>query len=101
MEYDVFHKQNVLHERRSDKSENKDLTKLRRRRQQERQKSNWFNEQNDNSARAARFFVHFLPSLHNEDVKWPNFKFTWERKLQGDKFYHLCQNSGAVPSLQL
>ena len=65
MEYDVFHKQNVLHERRSDKSENKDLTKLRRRRQQERQKSNWFNEQNDNSALAARFFIHFLPSLHN------------------------------------
>ena len=65
MEYGVFHKQNVLHERRSDKSENKDLTKLRRRRQQERQKSNWFNEQNDNSTRAASFFVHFLPSLHN------------------------------------
>ena len=63
MEYDVFHKQNVLHERRSDKSENKDLTKLRRRRQQERQKSNWF--KNDNSARAASFFVHFLPFLHN------------------------------------
>ena len=65
MEYGVFHKQNVLHERRSDKSENEDLTKLRRRRQQERQRSNWFNEQNDNSTRAARFFVHFLPSLHN------------------------------------
>ena len=42
-----------------------------------------------------------LLSLHNYDVKWPNFKFTWERERQGDKFYHLCQNSGAVPSLQL
>ena len=60
MEYDVCHKQNVLNERRSDKSESKDLTKLRRRRQQERQKSNRFNEQNNNSARASRFFVHFF-----------------------------------------
>ena len=60
MEYDVFHKQNVLNERRSYKSESKDLTKLRRRRQQERQKSNRFNEQNSNSARASRFFVHFF-----------------------------------------
>ena len=38
-----------------------------------------------------------LPSLHNYDVKWPNFKFTKERYRQGDKFYHLCLNSGAGP----
>ena len=38
----------------------RDLTKLRRRRQGERQKSNRFNEQNNNSARASRFFVHFF-----------------------------------------
>ena len=44
--------------------------------------------------------ISFL-SLHNYDVKWPNFKFTWERERQGNKFYHLCLNSGAVPSLQL
>ena len=37
-----------------------DLTKLRRRRQGERKKSNRFNEQNNNSARASRFFVHFF-----------------------------------------
>ena len=35
----------------------RDLTKLRRRRQREGQKSNRFNEQNNNS---ARFFVHFF-----------------------------------------
>ena len=47
-------------------------------------------------------FLHIsLLSLHNQDASWPNFKFTWERKRQGDKVYHLCQNSGAVPSLQL
>jgi len=44
---------------------------------------------------------HALLSLHNYDVKWPNLKFTWERERQGDKFYHLCLNSGAVSSLQL
>ena len=64
-----------------------DLTKLRRRRQGERQKSIRFNEQNNNSTRASRFFPS-LP-LHNYDVKWPNFKFTWERERQGDEFYHL------------
>ena len=47
------------------------------------------------------FLYISLPSLHNYDVKWPNFKFTWERERQGDKFYHLGLNSGAVPSLQL
>ena len=35
-----------------------------------------------------------LPSLHNYDVKWPNFNFFfWGRERQGDKFYHLCLNS--------
>ena len=32
----------------------------RRRRQRERQKSNRFNRENNNSARASRFFVHFF-----------------------------------------
>ena len=79
------------------------LTKLRRRRrrrrrrQRERQKRNRFKEQNNNHA----FLYISLLSLHNQDASGPNFKFTWERKRQGNKFYHLCQNSGAVPSLQL
>ena len=47
------------------------------------------------------FWYISLQSLHNYDVKWPNFKFTWERERQGDKFYHLFQHLGAVPSLQL
>ena len=38
----------------------RDLTKLRRQRQGERQKSNRFSEQNNNSARASRFVVHFF-----------------------------------------
>ena len=51
----------------------RDLTKLRRRRERERQTSNSFNEQN-NSARAWRFFLQIpSPSLHNKDVKWPIF----------------------------
>ena len=32
---------------------------------------------------------------------WPNFKFTWERERQGDKFYYVGLNLGAVPTLQL
>ena len=36
------------------------------------------------------FLYISLQSLHNYDVKWPNFKLTWERERQGDKFYHLC-----------
>ena len=50
-------------------SKNRDLTKLRRRRQGERQKTNRFNEQNNKSARASRFFVHFFAVPDNNDVK--------------------------------
>ena len=38
----------------------RDLTKLGRRRQGERRKSNRCNEQNNNSAHVSRFFVHFF-----------------------------------------
>ena len=44
----------------------------------------------------AFLFISLL-FLLNYDVKWPNFKFTWERERQGDKFYHLCLNSGCGP----
>ena len=47
------------------------------------------------------FLYISLPSLHNYDMKWPNFTFIWERERQRYKFEHLCLNSGAVPSLQL
>ena len=79
----------------------RDLTKLRWRWQGERYKSNRFNEQNNNSAQASHFLYISLLSLHSYDVKWPNFKFTWEQERQDNKFYLLCLNSGAAPSLQL
>ena len=41
-----------------------------------------------------------LPSLHNYDVKWPNFELTWEREQQGDKVYFLSLTLDTVPSLQ-
>ena len=47
------------------------------------------------------FLYILLPSLDNYDMKWPNFKFTSERKRQADKFYHLCLNLGAVPSFHV
>ena len=31
--------------------------------------------------------------MHNFDVKWPNFEFTWERERQGDKLFYLCLSS--------
>ena len=52
---------------------NSDLTKLRRRRQEERQKSDSFNEQKHNCARASRFFVHFFAvpaQLRREMIKF-------------------------------
>ena len=79
-----------------------DFNMSRRRWQRERQKSNRFNRQHNNSARASPFFNLYisLPSLHNYDVKWPKFELTWERDRQGDKFIHLSLNLDAVPSLQ-
>ena len=75
--------------------ENRDFTKLRRRWQRpERQKSNRFNEHH-------AFLYISLPSLDNRDVNGPNYKLTWERKRQDDKFYYVRHNSGAVSSLQL
>ena len=38
----------------------RDLTKLRRRQQRQRQKNKRVNEQDNNSAPASRFFVHFF-----------------------------------------
>ena len=39
----------------------KPVTHSRRGQQRERQKNSWFNKQNNNFARASRFFVHFFP----------------------------------------
>ena len=38
----------------------RELNQPRRGRQRERQKNNGLNQQNNNFARASRFFVHFL-----------------------------------------
>ena len=77
----------------------RDLTKLRRRRQLQKaiglvSKTTILHEHH-------AFLYISLPSLHDYDVKWPNFKVFWEQERQGDKFCHLCLNSGAAPSLQL
>ena len=57
--------------------------KLRRWRQEKRQESSRFNEQNNNS---ARFFVYFFAVPAQLRREMTNFKFTWERERQGDKF---------------
>ena len=45
--------------------------------------------QNNNFARASRFFVHFfsLPSLHDYEVKLPNFTFFEGREHRTTAFY--------------
>ena len=43
------------------------------------------------------FFYISLPSLHNYDVKCPNFELTWERERQGDTFYSLSLSLGRGP----
>ena len=64
----------------------RDLTKLLRRRQRERLlKRNCCYEQNNNSALATPFSFISLPSLHNYNVKWTNFKLTWERERRGTR----------------
>ena len=62
-------------------------------------KNNRFYEQNNNSARASRIFVHFFAST--AQLRREHVKFTSERERQGDKFYYLCPNWSAFPSLQL
>ena len=79
----------------------RDLTKPRRRRQRKRQKTIGLMSKTTTLHVHHAFLYISLPSLYNYDVKCPNFKFTWERERQGDKFYHLCPNLSAFPSLQL
>ena len=75
------------------------LTKPRRRRQRERQNAIGLGSKTTTLQVHHAFLYIALPSLRDYDVKWPNYKFTVERERQGDKFNHLCLNSGAVPSL--
>ena len=77
-------------------------TKLRRRRQRGRRKSEGL-VRKQQLRTCITLFCTFLccPSLNHYDVKWPNFKFCWGRERQGNYFYNLCLNSGAAPSFQL
>ena len=57
------------------------------RRQRQLQQNNRFNKQNNNFARASRFyFCISLPFLHDYDVKMPNFAFYGVRKQATTKF---------------
>ena len=57
------------------------------RRQRELQQNSRFNKQNNNFARASRFyFCIFLPFFHDYDVKMPNFAFYGVRKQATTKF---------------
>ena len=62
----------------------RDLTKPRRRRQREHQKTIGLMSKTTTLHVHHAFLYISLPSLHYNDVKWPSFKFTWERQRQGD-----------------
>ena len=54
---------------------NGELKQRRRRQQRERQENNKFDKQHSNFAHASRFLYISLPSLHDYEVKAPNFTF--------------------------
>ena len=56
---------------------NYDATNLWRRWQWECLKDNRFYEQNNSSTRASLFLYISLPSLQNDNLKWPNFELSW------------------------
>ena len=79
----------------------RDLTKLRRRRQRQRQRAIGLVSKKTTLLVHHVFLYISWPSLHDYNVKWPDFKFFFlRRERQGDKLYHLCLNSGVIP-LQL
>ena len=65
----------------------RDFKIQRRGRQRERQKNNWFNKQNNNFARASRFFVHLFFVFARLRRKMPNVAFYGGRKQATTKFY--------------
>ena len=58
----------------------RDVTKPRRWRQLERQKTIGLMSKTTTLHVQHAFLYIFLPSLHNYDVKWPNFKFFWRKR---------------------
>ena len=67
------------------------------RRQRELQQNNRFNKQNNNFARASRFyFCISLPFLHDYDVKMPNFVFNVNKERRNLFFFSLL-NLQKVP----
>ena len=70
------------------------LTKLWQRRQQEREKSNWFNEQN-NFALASCFLVHFFATPAQLRHEMAKFKWRSLEKGNGEAINSsICLNSG-------
>ena len=75
------------------------IRQRRQRRQRQRQKAIGLVSKTTTLHVHHAFVCISLPSLHDYDVKWPNFKFFLARERQGDKFYHLCLNSAWPPLL--
>ena len=73
---------------RRETSKTADSSKIQRRgRQREGKKSNWFNKQNNNFARAPHFFVHFFPVFARLRRENALFRVYGGRKQAMTKFY--------------
>ena len=68
------------------------LKQRRRRRQRERQKSNRFRISKTTTLHVHQAFVYIsLPSLHDYDVKMPNFTFCGEREHKTTTLFFFCR----------
>ena len=69
----------------------RDFKIQRRERQRERQKNNWFDKQNNNFARASRFFVHFFPVFARLRLKCLILRFMGDVNKQRRNFISLSE----------
>ena len=60
-------------------------------------KARGVDQQNNYSARASRFFVHFLPSLHDYDGKMAKFIFCARWREHTTKTFFFSENFDTVP----
>ena len=82
---------------------NRDLMKLQRRRHGKVKKAICLMSETTTLHVHHAFLYTSLQSLQNYAVNDQILfnKYIWERERQGDKFYHLCLNSGTVPFFKL
>ena len=75
-----------------------ELKQRRRRRQRQRQKAIGLYQQNNNFARALRFFVHFLAVVAGLQLEVPNFTFCRGRQHKTTTFFFFSSSPPILAS---